>query len=238
MSQFRSIVVLTGAGISAESGLRTFRASDGLWEDHRIEEVATPEGFVRDPVLVHRFYNARRRQLFEPGTQPNAAHLALAELEQRFDGDFLLVTQNVDNLHERAGSRNLLHMHGELLRARCRVSGRAVAVQGDIGPDSRCPCCDRPGRLRPDIVWFGELPMGMETIYARLAGCDLFLSVGTSGSVYPAAGFVEAAAQAGACTVELNLEPSKRQNAFQHHAYGPASEVVPAFVDALLQGDL
>ncbi|HEY5717757.1 MAG TPA: Sir2 family NAD+-dependent deacetylase [Motiliproteus sp.] len=235
MSQFHSIVVLTGAGVSAESGLRTFRASDGLWEDHRIEDVATPEGFLRDPALVHRFYNQRRQQLLHPDTQPNPAHRALAELERRFKGELLLVTQNVDDLHERAGSQAVLHMHGQLLQARCAATGLVYPIQADMTPTSRCRCCDRPGLLRPDIVWFGELPMEMDLIYAHLARCDLFISVGTSGNVYPAAGFVEAARQAGAYTVELNLEPSKQRNAFEHHIYGPASEVVPAFVEALLQ---
>ncbi|WP_210396189.1 Sir2 family NAD+-dependent deacetylase [Motiliproteus sediminis] len=238
MLSLRSIVVLTGAGISAESGLKTFRASDGLWENHRVEDVATPEAFERDPELVHRFYNLRRRQLLDPATQPNAAHVALAELERRFDGRLLLVTQNIDDLHERAGSTNLLHMHGELLRARCVATGRVYPMNDDMTPATHCQCCDRPGLLRPDIVWFGELPKGMERIYDELENCDLFLSIGTSGNVYPAAGFVETASLNGAYTVELNLEPSKTRNAFEHHVYGPASEVVPQFVDAVLGGRL
>lgn len=235
---FRSIVVLTGAGISAESGLKTFRASDGLWENHRVEDVATPEAFERDPELVQRFYNQRRRQLLDPATRPNAAHQALAELERRFEGRFLLVTQNIDDLHERAGSANVLHMHGELLRSRCVVSGQVFSLSEDMTPASRCECCGQTGQLRPDIVWFGELPKEMERIYDELENCDLFISIGTSGNVYPAAGFVEAASHNGAYTVELNLEPSKTRNAFEHHVYGPATEVVPQFVEAVMGGRL
>ena len=234
MAKFRSIVVLTGAGVSAESGLKTFRASDGLWEDHRIEDVATPEGFARDPELVHRFYNMRRSQLHHPDTQPNRAHEALAELEQRFSGDFLLVTQNVDDLHERAGSRALIHMHGELTKARCIRSQQVHDRFDDMTPDSRCPCCDLTRTLRPDIVWFGEMPMAMERIYAALEQCDLFISIGTSGTVYPANGFVQVAREVGAHTVELNLEPSRQESAFAEQIYGPAGEVVPAYVERLL----
>ncbi len=236
MSSWGSIVILTGAGVSAESGLRTFRASDGLWEDHRVEEVATPEGFAADPDLVHRFYNARRQQLLQSVTRPNAAHLALARLEKAFAGRFLLVTQNIDDLHERAGSQSLVHMHGELLKARCTHSGRVFEVREDLTPLSRCPCCQRPGALRPDIVWFGEMPMQMERIYQALDGCELFVAIGTSGNVYPAAGFVEAARAAGARTVELNLEPSRVGSAFDWQRYGPATRVVPAFVAELLGG--
>ncbi|WP_027857089.1 Sir2 family NAD+-dependent deacetylase [Marinobacterium jannaschii] len=230
------IVILTGAGISAESGIRTFRAADGLWEDHRIEDVATPEAFERDPSLVHRFYNQRRRHLLSPQINPNAGHRALAEMEQRYPGEVLLVTQNIDNLHERAGSHKLIHMHGELLNLRCTRSGEIHNHHEDCDTESRCPCCGRPGTLRPDIVWFGEMPMQMERIYHALENCGLFLSIGTSGHVYPAAGFVEVAAAAGARTVELNLEPSKVRSAFEEHCYGPASEVVPAFVRQLLVG--
>ncbi len=234
MAGYRSIVVLTGAGISAESGLKTFRAADGLWEDHRVEDVATPEAFQRDPELVHRFYNQRRRQLLAPQTQPNAAHQALARLEQRFAGRYLLVTQNIDDLHERAGSTRLIHMHGELLKARCTETMQASPQLGDMSPQTPCPCCDRPGNLRPDIVWFGEMPMQMEQIYQQLESCDLFISIGTSGAVYPAAGFAEAAGICGAHTVELNLEPSRVRTAFEEQHYGPATEVVPAWVDSLL----
>ena len=231
---YQSVVILTGAGISAESGIRTFRASDGLWEDHHIEDVATPEGFHRDPALVHRFYNSRREQLLSDAVQPNDAHKALVRLEEHFKDNFLLVTQNVDNLHERAGSRALIHMHGELLNVRCSQTGFVSSVKSDIGPLDRCVCCGLQGTLRPDIVWFGEEPMQMNQIYTALSQCDLFLSIGTSGHVYPAAGFVEVANEAGADTVEINLEPSRKESHFKDHFYGPASEQVPRFIDALL----
>lgn len=229
--QFRRIVVLTGAGISAESGLRTFRDADGLWENHRVEDIATPEGFARNPQLVQDFYNARRAQLKD--VQPNAAHTALALFEQEFRGDFLLVTQNVDDLHDRAGSHNLLHMHGELLKSRCLTSGRVHPQNGDITPELLCPCCGQPS-LRPHIVWFGEMPLYMGRIYAALEQCDLFVSIGTSGHVYPAAGFVETARRAGAHTVEINLEPSNVRDAFAEHRYGPASQLVPDFFGRLV----
>lgn len=231
----QSIVILTGAGISAESGIRTFRASDGLWEDHRVEDVATPEAFERDPRLVHKFYNERRNQLLSEPIKPNKGHFSLSELEQRFPGEVLIVTQNIDNLHERAGSQNLLHMHGELLNLRCKDSGVVYPVKVDSQPEDLCHCCGSSGNLRPDIVWFGEMPMYMEKIYAALEQCDLFISIGTSGHVYPAAGFVEVANASGALTVELNLEPSRVESAFDHRIYGPASEVVPEFVKDILK---
>jgi NAD-dependent deacetylase len=224
------LVILTGAGISAESGLRTFRAADGLWEDHRVQDVATPEAFHRDPALVYRFYNERRRSLAT--VQPNAAHLALARLEREWPGELLLVTQNVDDLHDRAGSQKLLHMHGDLLKARCLACGAVHAWPGDLDHDSRCPDCGR-GSVRPHIVWFGELPLGMDRIYRALDRCDLFLAIGTSGHVYPAAGFV-AAVGPRARTVELNLEPSLVASAFSEARTGKATELVPAFVDELL----
>ncbi len=234
MKKHHRIVILTGAGISAESGIRTFRAADGLWEDHRIEDVATPEAFERDPMLVQRFYNLRRAQLHDPAIQPNAAHLALARLEQEFAGGFLLVTQNVDNLHERAGSKNLLHMHGELLSIFCRRTGQRFRTDGDILPAQRCDCCHETGTLRPDIVWFGEIPYSMDRIQEALENCTLFLAIGTSGNVYPAAGFVQQARLAGAGTVEINLEPSRVGTAFHEHLYGRAGETVPTFVSRLL----
>lgn len=231
----RSIVILTGAGISAESGIRTFRAADGLWEDHRVEDVATPEAFEKDPALVHRFYNERRQQLLSDAIKPNQGHIALAELEKEFSGDVLLVTQNIDNLHERAGSQNLLHMHGELLNMRCKQTGNVYQVSNDTHQDDICNCCGEKGNLRPDIVWFGEMPMHMEEIYSALEGCDLFISIGTSGHVYPAAGFVEVANASGALTVELNLEPSRVESSFDHRIYGPASEIVPEFVRDIIK---
>lgn len=230
----RSVVVLTGAGISAESGIRTFRASDGLWEEHRIEDVASPEGFTRDPQLVYHFYNQRRRQLLSPPIKPNPAHSALARFEHDIlesGGEFLLVTQNVDNLHERAGSRALRHMHGELLKARCICSGMVFDWQGDLDADSRCRCCNAAGNLRPHIVWFGEIPLYMADIEAALARCDLFIAIGTSGNVYPAAGFHSLARQAGARTVELNLEETGSR--FSEHIYGSAAQIVPAYLARL-----
>lgn len=224
----KSIVVLTGAGISAESGLKTFRANDGLWENHRVEDVATPEAFERDPQLVHRFYNERRQQLLN-GTRPNAGHFALAEFEKRYSGDFTLITQNIDNLHEQAGSDNILHMHGELLAIRCATSGQLYPCEEDIRPEQECPCCGLPGQLRPHVVWFGEMPLYMTQIEQTLSKCDLFVAVGTSGNVYPAAGFFQMAKVCGAHTVELNLEPSVSGSLFDEQHYGPGTEVVPEF---------
>lgn len=234
MKKDLKIVVLTGAGISAESGIRTFRAEDGLWENHRVEDVATPEGYKRNPELVQRFYNERRRKLFEPDVQPNLAHIALAELEAKIGENLLIVTQNVDNLHERAGSKNVIHMHGELLKVRCPNRNKVYEWQDDITDESRCTCCAQPARLRPHIVWFGEMPLEMDRIYRALMDCDMFVSIGTSGNVYPAAGFVQEANNWGAKTIELNLEPSKVKSAFQTAKYGKASEIVPEFIKQIL----
>jgi len=229
------VVVLTGAGISAESGIQTFRAADGLWEEHRVEDVATPEGYRRDPELVQRFYNQRRRALQSSEIQPNAAHKALAELEQVLGDNFLLVTQNIDNLHERAGNSRVLHMHGELLKVRCTSSGQVIEWSEDLTTDDRCTCCQFPAPLRPHVVWFGEMPIGMEEIYHALEKADLFIAIGTSGHVYPAAGFVHEAKLQGAHTVELNLEPSQVGNEFAERHYGLASEEVPQFVHGFLR---
>lgn len=223
----RSIVVLTGAGISAESGIKTFRAADGLWEDHRVEDVATPEGFRRNPALVHQFYNKRRQQLLSGAVHPNLAHQRLAEFERQFSGQFLLVTQNIDDLHERAGSQNLIHMHGEILKMHCARSEQIFPCVEDLNTEAVCACCHQPGNLRPHVVWFNEMPLQMERIYSALANCDVFVSIGTSGNVYPAAGFVEVANQAGATSIELNLEPSVTRSAFVHADYGKATELVP-----------
>lgn len=227
------IVVLTGAGISAESGLRTFRDNDGLWENHRVEEVATPEAFRNNPELVQRFYNMRRTQLLEPQLKPNKAHSALAEFEKTSSGKFSLVTQNVDNLHERAGSNNVIHMHGELLKIRCSNSGTTYQCETEIKSDDLCECCGMAETLRPDIVWFGEIPMHIDLIETLLAECSMFVSIGTSGTVYPAAGFREIASAYGAETIELNLEPSATAGHFDRAIYGPASEVVPEFFNSL-----
>lgn len=233
----RSIVILTGAGISRESGLATFRDAGGVWDRVRIEDVATPEAFHRDPARVHAFYNARRAQLREDAVQPNRAHEALARLEREFPGEVLLVTQNIDDLHERAGSHNLIHMHGELAKARCSFCGGIMDWPGDLSTEDSCPLCNKTGVLRPHVVWFGEMPLHMERIYAALDACDLFVSIGTSGAVYPAAGFVaEVRGKGHAHTVELNLEPSEGASLFDEGRYGPATEVVPAFVEELLAG--
>lgn len=226
-----ALVLLTGAGISAESGLATFRDAGGLWSRVRIEEVATPEAFARDPARVHGFYNARRAQLRDPAIRPNAAHRALAELDARWPGEMLLVTQNVDDLHDRAGSRRLLHMHGELRKARCLRCGTVSTWEADLSTATACPACGRAGGLRPDIVWFGEMPMHMEAIGAALGRCAIFAAIGTSGQVYPAAGFVAEVA-GRARTVEINLEPSGGR--FDERRLGPATETVPRFVAELL----
>lgn len=230
-SSYQSIVVLTGAGVSAESGLRTFRSSDGLWEEHRIEDVCTPEGFAANPELVHRFYNARREQL--RSVEPNAAHKALADFQKRFKGSLTLVTQNVDNLHEQAGHADVVHMHGELLKARCTQTQQIFAWHDAMDVDTQCPCCNSPGTLRPHIVWFGEMPFFMDEIEQALYNCDLFVSIGTSGQVYPAAGFVQIANTYGAHSVELNLEPSNGQSLFAEHHYGAASVIVDDFFTKL-----
>ncbi|GAB6261983.1 NAD-dependent protein deacylase [Photobacterium sp. CCB-ST2H9] len=234
---YRNIVILTGAGISAESGIKTFRDQDGLWENHRIEDVATPEGYQKDPVLVQSFYNQRRRQLESGTVKPNAAHIALARLEQELDGKVTVVTQNIDNLHELAGSHQVIHMHGELLKAQCSQSGQTIDWSGDISLDDCCHCCQIPAPLRPNVVWFGEMPQGMDKIYAALTEADLFIAIGTSGSVYPAAGFVHEAAMHGAHTIELNLEPSIIESEFEEKRYGPASQIVPQLVEELLAAD-
>ena len=227
LKDYKHIVILTGAGISAESGLRTFRDADGLWEGHRVEDVATPEAFERSPETVHRFYNARRQQLIEQA-KPNAAHMALAKFEAHFSGEFTLVTQNVDNLHEQAGSQNVLHMHGELLKIFCQHCGHQQVWDKALDTESICEACQTPGTLRPDIVWFGEIPKFMDDIEDTLSRCDLFVSIGTSGNVYPAAGFVQAAFIAGADTLELNLENTSNPY-FQHHETGKAGELVPRY---------
>jgi NAD-dependent deacetylase len=231
MTRPRNIVVLTGAGVSAESGIATFRGPDGLWEGHRVEDVCTPRAFRRDPALVQGFYDTRRAALAH--VVPNAAHDALARLDAGWDGNFLLVTQNVDDLHERAGSRRLLHMHGELKSALCTACGAASACAGPLADGPPCPRCGA-ARLRPDIVWFEEMPYHMETIDDALQACDLFVSIGTSGAVYPAAGFVTVARAAGAHCLELNLDPSAGTPMFHEARHGAAGVLVPAWVDALL----
>jgi NAD-dependent deacetylase len=231
--RFEHIVVLTGAGLSAESGLGTFRDKGGLWEEFDLEAVATPQGFARNPARVHDFYNLRRRRL--GSVQPNAAHLALARLEREYRGNVLTVTQNIDPLHEAAGTENLIHMHGELARVLCAACETSVGWTHDLSTGTVCGSCGKAGTMRPDVVWFGEMPREMDRIYAALTACDLFISIGTSGSVYPAAGFVTEARAAGAHTVELNLEPSDGASLFTEAHYGPATEIVPSFVERLLR---
>ena len=231
MAAIRNIVILTGAGISAESGIRTFRAEDGLWEDHPVDEVATPEGFARDPDLVQRFYDERRAGVL--AAQPNSAHLALGRLEREFSGQLLLVTQNIDDLHERGGAGQVLHMHGEALSAWCTRCDARHRWTGPLRDGPPCPACGAAA-LRPDIVWFGEMPYQMERIYRALAACDLFVSIGTSGAVYPAAGFVQEAKRAGARCLELNLERSAGSAWFDETRLGRAGELVPAWVGEVL----
>ena len=227
------IVVLTGAGISAESGVATFRDAGGLWEGHSVEDVATPEGFARDPDTVLRFYDERRRAV--ASVQPNPAHVTLARLEAFIGDELLVITQNVDDLHERAGTRNLVHMHGELARARCAGCGSRPEWSTDLINRPACPRCgDR--MLRPDVVWFGEMPYGLDRIEDAVFGCDIFVSIGTSGEVYPAAGYVALATAGGAWTIEINLEPSAAAVPFDDVRRGPASVLVPAWVDEQLAG--
>ncbi len=235
MKRPRNIVILTGAGISAESGIDTFRSAGGLWEQHRVEDVATPEAFARDPDLVLRFYDMRREAIQTKA--PNPAHLALARLDRewpkRASGGVLIVTQNVDDLHERGGAINVLHMHGEHLNAWCTACDARPRWTGTLIDRPPCPACAEPA-LRPDIVWFGEVPYRMDEIYAAVSAADLFVSIGTSGAVYPAAGLVRTARELGARTLELNLERSQGSAWFDETRLGPASEIVPAWVDQLL----
>lgn len=234
MTDFKHIVILTGAGLSAESGLSTFRDKDGIWAKYKIEDVATPEAFARNPEAVLDFYNIRRRGVL--GVKPNAAHQALARLESEFSGTVTIVTQNIDPLHEQAGTRNLIHMHGEIFSALCQRCGARRSWDDNLTTDLVCETCGKSGGMRPDIVWFGEMPYRMEEITAALVSCDLFISIGTSGNVYPAAGFVAQARASRAHTVELNLEPSEGVSMFAEAIHGKATEVVPTYVDRLLQG--
>jgi NAD-dependent deacetylase len=232
----RNIVVLTGAGISAESGLATFRGPDGLWEGYRVEDICTPEALARDPELVQQFYDDRRAKLAE--VEPNAAHRALARLDAAWPGELLIVTQNVDDLHERAGARRMLHMHGELNSALCRACGGRAYWEARLRDGPSCPACGVAGKLRPDIVFFGEMPYRMDEIEWALARADLFVSIGTSGAVYPAAGYVRTARHHGAATLELNLEPSEGSWLFDETRQGLAGELVPAWVAEMLKSPL
>jgi NAD-dependent deacetylase len=228
-----NLVVLTGAGISAESGISTFRDANGLWENHRIEDVATPGAFRRDPETVHRFYNLRRAQL--KTVAPNQAHAALAALERAWagQGDFLLVTQNVDDLHERAGSKNLLHMHGEIRKIRCAACGDIRAHHEDAAATLPCAACGRPGHLRPDIVWFGEMPYHMDEIQAALDRADIFAAIGTSGLVYPAAGFAELARHNGRDCETVEINPNPTGGLFRTVIAESATVGVPRWIESL-----
>lgn len=236
LNTVNNIVILTGAGVSAESGVATFRGPDGLWEGHRVEDVATPEAFQRNPALVQNFYDERRAKLRT--VQPNAAHQALAKLDKTWAGELLLVTQNVDDLHDRAGSQRLLHMHGELNSAWCLACNARSPFDGVMAAGPPCPACGQAGSLRPDIVWFGEMPYQMERIEEALARCDLFVSIGTSGAVYPAAGFVQTARYHGARTLEMNLDPSEGSFHFHESRMGKAGALVPDWVEQVLSHGL
>lgn len=230
------IFVLTGAGVSAESGLGTFRDKDGVWTKYDLNEVATPEGFARDPAKVRAFYSARRENL--AGAQPNAAHYALAKLEAGLaarGGELWLCTQNVDDLHEKAGSKRVIHMHGELAVTRCHLCQATRPDAGPLTAEAVCEVCGREGGARPHVVWFGETPLYMDEIEDALAEADLFVSIGTSGSVYPAAGFVTEARAMGIATCEINLEPSANAYVFDEKVYGPASATAPAWVERVLK---
>jgi len=226
-----NIVILTGAGISAESGLGTFRAEDGLWAEHRVEDVATPEGFQKNPALVHSFYNMRRAESTK--ASPNAAHAALARLEANLNGTVTVVTQNVDDLHERGGSRSLIHMHGSLAGSLCAACDGRWPSAHETTPQDACPSCSGH-HTRPDIVWFGEMPYQMDRIFGLIQEADIFAAIGTSGNVYPAAGFAHEARRSGVHTVELNLLPSQVVTDFAETRFGPATEIVPLWVDEVL----
>ena len=225
------VVILTGAGISAESGIRTFRASDGLWEDHRIEDVATPMAWERDPELVWGFYQGRRRQLLD--VVPNPAHDALVELERFLVDGLLLVTQNVDDLHSRAGSQNLIHMHGELQKLRCEECSEIIVAMDEVDLEDKYVVCAKCGaeRMRPHIVWFHEMPLKMREIEAAIADCDVFIAIGTSGHVYPAAGFLGLANACGAHCIGINLEPPQNVELFDEFHQGKAGELLPDLVN-------
>ena len=237
MNYKRNIVILTGAGVSKESGLATFRDADGTWNQYRVEDVATPEAFARNPALVHEFYNRRRQEL--KNVEPNDAHKALCKLELHWRslknaGRVLLITQNVDNLHEKAGSRNLLHLHGELLKTRCVKCQNVYVSWDDLSVETPCPRCKQTNCLRPNIVWFNEVPRRLSRVYQALRQCSYYIAIGTSGAVYPASQFIRDARKARAQTIELNLTRTDVSHNFHETRLGPASEIVPRYVEELL----
>mgnify|MGYP006443080943 CR=1 FL=1 len=234
---YPEIVILTGAGISKESGIDTFRDEGGIWSKYDIEDVCTPEALASHPEFVNQFYNDRRAQLQSEEVRANAAHTSIANLQKQYPGKVIIVTQNIDNLHEEGGAHSVLHMHGELLKAECQACGHIGDQFAAIEPETLCPACGKAKTLRPHVVFFGEMPLYMGEIMAYLSSCDLFVAIGTSCSVYPAAGFVDVARDAGAETLELNLEPTEGANAFEYHRYGPATEIVADFTDKILAGE-
>ena len=232
MQKYQNIVILTGAGISAESGLATFRSSNGLWNNHRVEDVATVEAFARNPEYVHEFYNELKQELIR--AVPNPAHLALAKLQQNYPAPVTIVTQNVDTLHEKAQSTGVLHIHGQINQAVCLNCGHVLETWGDVNTETVCHQCGVPAMMKPNIVFFGENLLCMDKVDRLLEQCDLFVSIGTSGVVFPAASFVQIAKLNGAETYEFNLETTSNNRYFDHHIYGKAGETVPQFVDTLL----
>jgi len=238
LSYNKSIVILTGAGISQESGLKTFRDSDGFWENNEIEKIANYKSFEENPSLVNEFYNERRKQLFDLNIVPNDAHFALADFEKKWNGDFLLVTQNVDNLHERAGSNKLIHLHGELLKARCykiscKNNSRIIDWDGPISNNIFCEKCNSTYEIRPHVVWFGEQPLDLEKIYSSLKACEIFISIGTSGTVFPAADFINQV-NTNCKTIEINISETKISKYFKENYFGTAASKVPEILKSLI----
>ena len=233
MRMYKNIVILTGAGISAESGLATFRSTNGLWNNHKVEDVATVEAFFKNPDYVHQFYNEMRPELYN--AKPNAAHLAITKLQQEYPAQISVVTQNVDTLHEKAGSKNIYHIHGQINQIVCLNCGHVFETWGDVSAEDKCEHCAIMGMLKPNIVFFGENLLCMDKVDKLLQTCDLFLSIGTSGVVYPAAGFVQIAKMFGADTFEFNMEETSNNRLFDEHIYGPAGKTLPQFIDELIK---
>lgn len=231
-SQYQNIVVLTGAGISAESGLATFRSSNGLWNNHKVEDVASVEGFARNPALVHDFYNNLKTEV--QTAKPNPAHLSLTKLQQAFPGQVSIITQNVDTLHEKAGNQNVYHIHGQINQAVCLNCGQVLESWGDVDTETICPHCQIMGMMKPNIVFFGESLLCMDKVEELLRKCHLYISVGTSGVVYPAAGFVQTVKYYGAQTIEFTMEPTANNYLFDRHIFGPAGQTLPPYIDEII----